>query len=120
MEIVLGRQGAVLRGPDGGAVKEAPTAADLSGRGDGYHLDLPGDPLKPGCRYEQDYRSWNGPRKPVVYAHVTTPIPTLIAQGQADSIATHPLPHDLDRDPVQRCECADQLLDARRHLVALA
>lgn len=72
VDIVLGRKGVVLRGPDGRVVKEAPTAADLFGLGDGYHVDLPGNPFRPGCGYERDYRSWNGDRKPTVYARVAT------------------------------------------------
>lgn len=32
-------------------VKRAPTAADVAGLGDGYYLDLPGNPLRPGCTY---------------------------------------------------------------------
>jgi hypothetical protein len=72
VEIVLGRQGVVLRNSAGRAVKSAPTAADLFGRPEGYYIDLPGNPLKPGCRYEKDYRTWNGVRPPVVYAHLAT------------------------------------------------
>jgi ABC-type sugar transport system permease subunit len=72
VDIVLGRKGVVLRGPDGAVVKEAPTAADLFGRGEGYSVDLPGSPFRPGCRYERDYRSWNGARQAVVYARVAT------------------------------------------------
>ena len=71
VDILLGRDGVVLRGPDG-VVKKAPTAADLFGLGEGYHVDLPGSPFRPGCRYERDYRSWNGDRKPVAYARVAT------------------------------------------------
>jgi hypothetical protein len=33
---------------------------------------LPGDPLQPGCGYEQDFRRWNAGRKPSVYAHIAT------------------------------------------------
>jgi len=72
VDIVLGRPGVALRGPDRRVVKTAPTAADLFGRGEGYYLDLPGSPFRPGCRYERDYRSWNGSRRPVVYARVAT------------------------------------------------
>ncbi len=67
---VLGKEGVTLRGPDGKVVKNAPTAADLFGRTEGYYLDLPGDPLRPGCTYETEFKRWNGGRPPVVYAHV--------------------------------------------------
>lgn len=72
INLVLGRPGVVLRDPAGRVVKDAPTAADLFGRPYGYYVDLPGDPLRPGCGFERDYRSWNGDREPVVYAHIAT------------------------------------------------
>ncbi len=66
---VLGRGDVVLRGPNGVTV-QSPTAADLAGKGDGWYLDLPGNPLSPGC----DYEKWfdQGPREPAVYGRVTT------------------------------------------------
>ncbi len=67
---VLGKEGVTLRGPAGNVVKNAPTVADLFGRGEGYYLDLPGDPLRPGCTYETEFKRWNRGRPPVVYAHV--------------------------------------------------
>ncbi len=70
VDILFGRQGVVLRNPAGEVVKSAPTAADVYGRGEDYYLDFPGNPLRPGCGYEKDYRRWNGDRPPVVYAHV--------------------------------------------------
>ncbi len=72
IDLVLGREGVVLRDPAGKIVNTAPTAADLFDRPYGYYIDLPGNPLRPGCGYEKDYRSWNGDRKPVVYAHLAT------------------------------------------------
>ena len=37
--------------------KRAPTSRDLWGLGtEGYYLDLPGNPLDPGCRYERQFR----------------------------------------------------------------
>lgn len=72
INLVLGRAGVALRDSGGRIVKAAPTAADLFDRPYGYYLDLPGNPLRPGCGYEKDYRSWNGDRKPVVYAHLAT------------------------------------------------
>jgi hypothetical protein len=45
---VLGNPDVTLHGPDG-VVKTGPTAADLYGKPDGYYLDLPGNPLDPGC-----------------------------------------------------------------------
>ncbi len=66
---VLGRGDVVLRGPSGVTI-QSPTAADLAGKGDGWYLDLPGNPLSPGCDYEQWFDQ--GPRDPAVYGRVTT------------------------------------------------
>lgn len=70
VDIVLARQAVSLRGPNGKLVKRAPTASDVWGLGAGYYLDLPGDPLKPGCGYEKQFRTWNAGRRPSVYAHL--------------------------------------------------
>ena len=72
VNIILGRPGVVLRGPDGKVVKRAPTRMDLFGLGEGYYIDMPGNPLKPGCTYEQDFRKWSAGTRPLVYAHVAT------------------------------------------------
>ncbi len=72
VDILLGRKGVVLRNSAGQVTKAAPTAADIFGRGESYYLDFPGNPLRPGCGYERDYRLWNGNREPVVYAHLGT------------------------------------------------
>lgn len=72
VEAVLGQAAVTLRGPQGQAIA-APTAADLAGKGDGWFLDLPGNPLSPGCGYERwfDATSRNV-LAPTVYAHVAT------------------------------------------------
>ena len=54
--IVLGRRDVVLRDPDEKVVKHAPTSRNLWGLGAGYYIDLPGDPLDPGCGYERQFR----------------------------------------------------------------
>ncbi|MBA3716607.1 MAG: hypothetical protein H0W87_00045 [Actinobacteria bacterium] len=74
VEAVLGNSEVTLRGPGKGdpVVKTGPTGADLFGKGKGYYLDFPGNPLDPGCTYEKEARRWNGTRRPVVYAHVAT------------------------------------------------
>lgn len=68
---VLGDQQVVLRGPDGAEVTRGPTAADLAGLGDGYYLDFPGDPLDPGCDYEEWFRTKQDVPT-TVYGRVTT------------------------------------------------
>jgi VPS62-like protein len=72
VDIVLGRRDVLLRDPDGKVVTRAPTSSDLWALADGYYLDVPGDPLEPGCRYERQFRNWNDHRPPSVYAHVAT------------------------------------------------
>ena len=69
VETVLGNSAVVLRGP--GFAKRAPTAADLAGKGTGYYLDLPGDPLDPGCTYERDAKRFQRGRPAVAYARIT-------------------------------------------------
>ena len=71
---ILGQDTVALRGPwsDSDLVKIAPTAADL-GRGlYEYHLDFPGNPLRPGCGYERWSRRITEGTEPTVYAHVAT------------------------------------------------
>jgi hypothetical protein len=74
VQIVLGNPEVILRGPGRGnpVVETAPTAADLHGRGDGYFLDFPGDPLRPACTYEDDGRRFAEGQPSLAYAHVTT------------------------------------------------
>jgi len=72
VDLVLGNPEVTLRNADSGAKQPAPTAADLYGLGDAWYLDLPGDPLSPGCSYEKQFLRWNGDRPPITYAHVAT------------------------------------------------
>jgi hypothetical protein len=53
-------------------IKRAPTAADLAGKGPGYYLDLPGNPLEPGCTYARDFAGLRraGRAPAVTYAHL--------------------------------------------------
>jgi hypothetical protein len=70
VEMVLGQPDIVLLGPDGAVVKKAPTAADLYGKGDGYWLDFPGDPLDAGCTYEQWFNRIAAGKPTTAYAHI--------------------------------------------------
>ena len=75
VDVVLGnpRVRLLKRGPRGPQViKRAPTAADLAGRGADYYLDLPGNPLNPGCVYARDFAAIRraGRAPPVTYAHI--------------------------------------------------
>ena len=64
-----------LRGPwiaSHDLVQVGPSAEDVSAGLPGYALDLPGDPLNPGCDYEKWAASqWRG-SEPTIYAHVAT------------------------------------------------
>ena len=71
VESVLGRPDVVLRGPGGESIP-GPVAADLAGRGDGWYLDLPGNPLSPACDYERWSDSADPQQPPAVYARVAT------------------------------------------------
>jgi hypothetical protein len=61
-----------LRGPwsANDLVKIGPTAKNLAPGLYQYHLDFPGDALKPGCDYERWARRITQGHKPTVYAHV--------------------------------------------------
>jgi hypothetical protein len=71
LDSVLGRSDVVLRGP-GGQTKNAPTAADLADKGAGWYLDLPGNPLSPGCDYEHWFDAMAKGLQPTVYGRVAT------------------------------------------------
>jgi len=72
VNLVLGNAEVALRGPwdTTNVVKVAPTAADLSRGLFGYHLDLPGNALKPGCTYDEWSHELNAGSSPVTYARV--------------------------------------------------
>lgn len=74
VDAILDNPGVALRGPWQGdsLVKVGPSAADLAAGLDGYYLDLPGNPLKPGCTYEEWTDRVSAGTEPTVYAHVAT------------------------------------------------
>jgi hypothetical protein len=55
-------------------ITDAPTAADIAGRGERFHLNLPGDPLEPECTYASDFADMvkAGDAPPITYAHYAT------------------------------------------------
>lgn len=64
-----------LRGPwtARDLITAGPSAQDLAQGLEGYSLDQPGDPLKPGCTYEKWVASvWGTSPTPTIYAHVAT------------------------------------------------
>ncbi len=77
VDITLGNPEVRLeRRPSGGSfqqsnqLKTAPTASDLAGLGPDYYIDLPGHPLRPGCRYARDSARLMEGRSSVTYAHI--------------------------------------------------
>ncbi|HEY7259654.1 MAG TPA: Vps62-related protein [Gaiellales bacterium] len=71
---VLGNDQVALRGPwqESNLVRVAPTAADLAAGLKNYHLDFPGDALRPGCTYEQWERGLGTAAIPTTYARVVS------------------------------------------------
>jgi hypothetical protein len=71
---VLGNPQVRLIPPSGSGqrIKRAPTVTDLAGRGSGYYLDLPGDPLEAGCKYATDFANLHkaGKAPAITYAHI--------------------------------------------------
>jgi hypothetical protein len=56
--------------PQNNQLATAPTAADLAGLGPDYYLNLPGNPLRPGCRFARESARLMDGRSSVTYAHV--------------------------------------------------
>ena len=69
-----GNDTVALRGPwdTDDLVKIAPTADDLGKGLTGYHLDFPGNPLSPGCSYEEWADEQTAGSTPTTYARVVT------------------------------------------------
>jgi hypothetical protein len=71
-DVVLGQPDVSLRDSSGKVVKTAPTAADLFAAAPGDYLDLPGDPLHPGCSYEEWAKQIGAGKPTTSYAHIVT------------------------------------------------
>jgi hypothetical protein len=78
VESVLGNPDVALKIADSPSsatdtiVKMAPTARDIANLDDRYYLDFPGNPRRPGCVFETDFREYaeaNG-LQPTTYAHI--------------------------------------------------
>ena len=75
VNVVLGNPHVqLLERVDGHTIQRAraPTAADLAGKGENFYLNLPGNPLNPGCTYAKDYAALRraGKAPAVTYAHI--------------------------------------------------
>jgi hypothetical protein len=71
IDAILDEPTVALRGPWSASnlVEIGPSAADLGKGLYEYHLDFPGNPLRPGCSYERWARHVTRGTKPTVYAH---------------------------------------------------
>jgi len=73
---VLGNPGVELTRVEADGSEEriawAPTAAEIAGKGDNYHLNLPGNPLGDTCVYARDFARLKeeGRAPAVAYAHI--------------------------------------------------
>jgi hypothetical protein len=73
VDAVLRTKQVALQGPwSSQVVKVAPTAADLAAGLPNYHLNFPGDALRPGCTYERWQRQLDTVYRPATYAHVAS------------------------------------------------
>jgi hypothetical protein len=70
VNIVLDSPQVTLHSPGKGSrvVKRAPAAADLFGKGEGYCLDFPGNPLRPRCTYDRDGKRFALGKPSIAYA----------------------------------------------------
>jgi hypothetical protein len=73
VDIVLDNPKVTLHSPGKGnpVVARAPAAADLFGKGKGYYLDFPGNPLRPRCTYDRDGKRFALGKPSIAYAHIT-------------------------------------------------
>lgn len=79
VEVVLGNPEVALKQHGSGSssatdpiIKLAPTAQDLVGLGEDFYLDFPGNPRRPGCTFERDFKRFATAQQvqPTAYAHI--------------------------------------------------
>lgn len=78
VESVLGNPDVALKIADSDSsatdtiVKMGPTAQDIANLDDRYYLDFPGNPRRPGCVFETDFREYAAAQGlvPTTYAHI--------------------------------------------------
>ncbi len=78
VESVLGNPDVALKITDSPSsatdtiVKMGPTAEDIANLDDRYYLDFPGNPRRPGCTFETDFKEYAAEQglKPTTYAHI--------------------------------------------------
>lgn len=74
VDLLFGNPEVALRGPwtTQDLIKVAPTGEDLAHPLYGYALDLPGNPLKPGCNYQKWFERVWADSPMTVYSHIAT------------------------------------------------
>ena len=75
VDVMFENSTVALRGPwkpSKDLVKIAPSVEDLTAGLPGYAMDLPGNPLEPGCDYEEWADDQGFGAEPTIYAHVAT------------------------------------------------
>ena len=78
VDAVLGQPDVVLKKKTSSSstsdtvVTTAPKAVDLYGKGSDYYLDLPGNPRRAGCSYEQWFKSTSEDLPASTYAHIVS------------------------------------------------
>ena len=76
VDVVLGNDDVLFKRATGSnsksdeVIKAGPTAQDLFAKGDGYYLDLPGNPRRAGCDYEKWFDANKDGYDPTTYAHI--------------------------------------------------
>jgi hypothetical protein len=74
VDVMLGNPEVELVGPGGKLVTTGPTAAEIAGLGERHHLNVPGDPLRPGCTFATDFAALKaaGKAPAITYARIAT------------------------------------------------
>jgi len=72
VDAILGRDDVVLRGADDQPITSAPDALDLAAAGPEDYLDIPGNPLDPGCDYQTWWATASQGTQPTLYARIAT------------------------------------------------
>ncbi len=72
VQTVLDKPEIVLLDGDGDVIARGPDAQQLAGKGPETSLDFPGNPRRPGCTFEEDFRRFGAGEPNAAYAHLVT------------------------------------------------
>jgi hypothetical protein len=72
VDVMLGNPEVKLIDPGGKVATTGPTAADIAGLDERHHLNVPGDPLRPGCTFATDFAALKaaGTAPSITYARI--------------------------------------------------